>query len=42
VVSTLLTKPRESLEGLGLAAIGVPLYVYWQRRKAGRARDSAA
>jgi APA family basic amino acid/polyamine antiporter len=33
VISTLITKPRESLEGLGLALIGVPLYLYWQRSK---------
>jgi APA family basic amino acid/polyamine antiporter len=30
VISTLLTKPRESLEGLALAALGVPLYMYWR------------
>jgi len=33
VISTLITKPRESLEGLGLALIGIPLYLYWQRSK---------
>jgi len=37
VISTLFTKPRESLEGLALAALGAPLYVYWQRHKAARA-----
>jgi basic amino acid/polyamine antiporter, APA family len=31
VISTLLARPRESLAGLGLAALGVPLYLYWRR-----------
>ena len=38
VVSTLVTRPRESLAGLGMAALGVPLYLYWR----GTARVSAA
>jgi len=33
VTSTLYTKPRESLEGLALALLGVPLYLYWHWRK---------
>jgi APA family basic amino acid/polyamine antiporter len=32
VLSTLLTRPRESLAGLGLALLGVPLYLYWYSR----------
>lgn len=32
VVNTLTTKPLESLAGLGIMVIGVPLYLYWQRR----------
>jgi APA family basic amino acid/polyamine antiporter len=31
VVSTLLARPLESLAGLGLALLGVPLYLHWQR-----------
>ena len=33
VTSTLYTTPRESLEGLALALLGVPLYLYWHWRK---------
>ena len=33
VLSTLFTKPFESLEGLGSACLGVPLYFYWRRQK---------
>jgi APA family basic amino acid/polyamine antiporter len=32
LVSTLQTRPRESLMGLFLMALGVPLYYYWKRR----------
>ena len=39
VITTLFSKPRESLVGLGLAILGVPLYLYWhQRRKRGARR----
>jgi APA family basic amino acid/polyamine antiporter len=31
VLSTLLTRPRESLAGLSVACLGIPLYVYWRR-----------
>ncbi len=31
LTSTLLTRPHESLIGLGLAALGIPLYLYWRR-----------
>jgi APA family basic amino acid/polyamine antiporter len=33
LTSTLLTRPRESLTGLGLACLGIPLYLYWRRSK---------
>jgi basic amino acid/polyamine antiporter, APA family len=33
VVSTLVTKPQESMEGLALACLGVPLYIYWRERR---------
>jgi APA family basic amino acid/polyamine antiporter len=36
VVSTLLGRPRESLAGLALAALGIPLYLHWQSRVAVR------
>lgn len=32
--STLQTRPRESLMGLGLMAISVPFYFYWKQRNA--------
>ena len=32
LVSTLQTRPRESLTGLGLMALSVPFYFYWKRR----------
>ena len=32
VLSTLLSRPGESLAGLGLALLGVPLYVHWRRQ----------
>jgi basic amino acid/polyamine antiporter, APA family len=32
VGNTLLERPRESLLGLGLVALGVPAYLYWRRR----------
>jgi APA family basic amino acid/polyamine antiporter len=32
VQNTLFEKPRESVLGLFLVALGVPAYVYWRRR----------
>lgn len=32
LVSTLQTRPRESLMGLGLMALSVPFYFYWKRK----------
>ncbi len=34
LVSTLQTRPRESLMGLFLMALGVPFYYYWKARLA--------
>ena len=34
LVSTLQTRPRESLMGLFLMALGIPFYFYWKRRLA--------
>ena len=33
VLSTLLARPRESIAGLGLALLGVPLYVHWRKQE---------
>jgi APA family basic amino acid/polyamine antiporter len=33
LVSTLQTRPRESLMGLGLMALSIPFYFYWRKRK---------
>jgi APA family basic amino acid/polyamine antiporter len=32
LINTLLEKPTESLAGIGLALLGIPLYYYWQRQ----------
>lgn len=32
LVSTVQTRPRESLMGLALMALGVPFYMYWKKR----------
>jgi APA family basic amino acid/polyamine antiporter len=39
VLNTLVEKPRESLIGLFILALGIPAYLYW-RRTAGDARQS--
>ena len=36
-ISTLLTKPRESIAGIVLILLGLPFYFYWRSRSAGRA-----
>ena len=33
VLSTLIARPREALTGLGLAALGIPLYLHWRRQR---------
>ena len=33
VLSTLMARPRESLAGLGLASLGIPLYLHWRRQE---------
>jgi basic amino acid/polyamine antiporter, APA family len=43
VISTLLTRPRESIIGLALAFLGVPFYWYWRKKGLGSraaARDA--
>jgi APA family basic amino acid/polyamine antiporter len=32
LLNTLFARPVESLAGLGIAALGVPVYLYWRRR----------
>ena len=41
VANTLMERPAESLSGLALLALGVPVYWYWQRRSRGRSRTAA-
>lgn len=36
VISTLLSRPRESVAGIGMALLGIPLYLYWRRKAAHR------
>jgi len=38
LLNTLVERPVESLAGLGLTAIGIPVYYYW-RRRGGGSRD---
>ena len=33
VLNTLITRPRESVAGLGLLALGLPVYWYWRRSR---------
>jgi hypothetical protein len=33
VVNTVVSLPRESLTGLLIAALGVPGYLYWTRKR---------
>ena len=33
LISTLLSRPRESIMGLGLMVLGLPLFVYWDRKR---------
>jgi APA family basic amino acid/polyamine antiporter len=39
-ISTLWTKPRESIAGIILILIGLPFYFYWRRRGSGRIGDT--
>jgi len=41
VANTLMERPAESLSGLALLALGVPVYWYWQRRSRGQSLTSA-
>ena len=34
VISTLLARPRESAAGIGMALLGIPLYLHWRRKAA--------
>ena len=38
VLNTLITRPKESLAGLGLLALGLPVYWYWRRSAEGSAK----
>jgi APA family basic amino acid/polyamine antiporter len=42
VVSTLYQRPLESLWGLGLVALGLPAYAFWQSTSSGRRKVSAS
>lgn len=40
-ISTLWTKPRESLAGISLILLGLPFYFYWRSRGSGHGRRAA-
>jgi basic amino acid/polyamine antiporter, APA family len=42
MLSTLFSRPLESLAGLGLALLGVPLYLHWRRLEVSAAPQSVA
>jgi APA family basic amino acid/polyamine antiporter len=42
MLSTLFARPLESLAGLGLALLGVPLYLHWRRQQASAAPETLA
>jgi APA family basic amino acid/polyamine antiporter len=42
VISTLLSRPRESIFGVGMALLGIPLYLFWRRKAARQLADSPA
>jgi basic amino acid/polyamine antiporter, APA family len=42
MLSTLFSRPLESLAGLGLALLGVPLYLHWRRQEVSAAPQSVA
>jgi APA family basic amino acid/polyamine antiporter len=42
VLSTLFARPFESIAGLGMALLGVPLYLHWRRQESRRAPSAAA
>ena len=33
LLSTVQTRPRESLMGLGMMSLGIPFYFYWKRKE---------
>jgi basic amino acid/polyamine antiporter, APA family len=39
VVNSILEKPQESLYGLGLMALGIPFYLYWNRKSPSNSLD---
>jgi basic amino acid/polyamine antiporter, APA family len=42
VLSTLWARPRESLAGLGIALLGIPLYMHWRKKGLKRLGEPAA
>ncbi len=38
LVSTIQTRPRESVMGLGIMSLGIPFYFFWKRQRAARFR----
>jgi APA family basic amino acid/polyamine antiporter len=42
LVSTLGTRPRESIMGLGMMGLGIPFYFYWKKRDRQRISKNGA
>jgi APA family basic amino acid/polyamine antiporter len=41
LINTLLEKPTESLAGVGLTLIGIPVYYYWKRKNNSGLKDTS-